>query len=133
MHRLAGPSPFGATPAWRQERANFVRAFAKAGADVSAPNQDGVTPLHAAVSSGNVEMAEVLMESKADINAECIDPVLRVKGVTPLQLAIDIHNQPLEVLLRSKGGRVSRTLQARRMLNLAKGVAVGIILGPFYK
>ena len=133
MHRLAGPSPFGATPAWRQERANFVRALAKVGADVSASNHDGVTPLHVAVSSGNVEMAEALIESKADINAECIDTTLKVKGVTPLQLAIDIHNQPLEVLLRSKGGRVSRTLQARRMLNLAKGVAVGIILGPFYK
>lgn len=133
MHRLAGPSPLVATPAWRQERANFVRAFAMAGADVSAPNQDGVTPLHAAVSSSNVEVAEVLLESGANINAECIDPVLRVKGLTPLQLAIDTNNQPLEVLLRSKGGRVNRTLQARRMLDVAKRAAGGIILNALYK
>lgn len=126
MHTLAAQMPFGAGKAWRKEQASNIDVLVAAGADVSAAANDGSTPLHVAVKSGNMEIAEKLIESKADINAECLDVHLRVKGVTPLQLAIDVRNKAMEDYLRSKGATVSRALQARRAFATAKGTLIGL-------
>lgn len=103
-----------------------------AGADVSAADAEGRTPLHLAVSAGNLLMAEALLDRKADVNSECKDLVLRVKGVTPLQLAIDLKNEPMQALLSARGGRVSRILQARRAWNAAVGSLLGPFIGPMH-
>jgi hypothetical protein len=104
-----------------------VNALLVAGADISAAGYDGRTPLHNAVSSANLEMVKMLIENKASINAECVDQLLRAKGVTPLQLAIDLKHKDIENYLRDRGGTVSWTMLARRKAN-SFGAA---IIGPF--
>ena len=126
MHTLAAQAAIGANKAWRKEQASYVSLLIAAGADVSAAAIDGSTPLHVAVRSGNMEVAEQLVESKADINAECLDTYLRVKGVTPLQLAIDLKSKAMEEYLRSKGATVSKMMQARRALATAKRTLIGL-------
>ena len=52
------------------------------GADVSAQDKDGSTPLHLALSLwGNVDVARMLVERGADVSAQDKD------GSTPLELA----------------------------------------------
>jgi len=60
--RLRTPLHFARDP-------RIVEAMIRAGADVNARTEDGATPLHAAVSRGNVEAAEVLLLAEADVNA----------------------------------------------------------------
>jgi ankyrin repeat protein len=51
------------------------------GADVTAQNNDGETPLHLALQRGQVDVARMLIERGADVTAQNND------GETPLHLA----------------------------------------------
>ena len=55
-----------------------ARALVEAGADVSAKETDGWTPLHLSAQKGHLEVARALIEAGADVNAKKND------GWTPL-------------------------------------------------
>ena len=76
----------------------IVRILTRAGADVNAA--DGVkhcTPLHMAARRGNVEIAEALIDSGANIEAR--DSL----GDTPLRRAVNCNKHAVAALLLSKG------------------------------
>jgi hemoglobin len=78
----------------------IVRALVLTGADVNAPS--GVTrasALHAAARRGNVEIARMLLDSGAALNAR------DRKGDTPLQRAINCRKTGVAQLLRDRGAR----------------------------
>ena len=56
------------------------------------------TPLHLAAVNGNRDVAELLLASKADVNAKTN------RGLTPLGLALDKDHQEVAELLRRHGG-----------------------------
>jgi len=59
------------------------------GADPTARDKDGLTPLHVALQSGDMELALLLIEHGADVTAQ-------KKGrVTPMHLAS--HNGDMEI------------------------------------
>src|SRR3954468_6974972 len=77
-----------------------VRACLDAGADVTAVarNEMRVQPLHSAAANGNVESCRLLLEAGAD-------PSARQQGdFTPIDEAVQEHNDELIALLRSYGG-----------------------------
>lgn len=53
---------------------DFIRALAKAGADVNEKNKNDVTPLHLAVSNDRLDLLPTLIELGADVN-------IRIRGV----------------------------------------------------
>ena len=60
----------------------IVRFLVKHGADATAQNNDGRTPLHFASREGHVAIAKFLVENGADVSAQSKD------GHTPLYLAL---------------------------------------------
>lgn len=119
-------------PLFVAQTTTILNALVAAGADVSGRNKDGSTPLHFAVMNQNIRMAALLLDNKADVNAEAVDRLLGVNGLTPLQEAIDLNNEPMQALLLSKGGKVSRMLQARRALNAAMVKVIRPFIGPMH-
>ena len=74
-----------------------VETLLKAGADPNATNQDKVTPLYSASSSGNLQIVNRLLESNADPNISADN------GTTPLYTASFNGYLPIvERLLNSK-------------------------------
>ncbi|CAB4067462.1 unnamed protein product [Lepeophtheirus salmonis] len=57
------------------------------------------TPLHDATTCGRVDIAKLLIERGADVNA------LDYKGMTPLRLARRYGQDDIEAFLESKGGK----------------------------
>lgn len=80
-----------------------VRLLLERGADatqVSRHAQIVVQPLHsAAADGGDVEIASMLLDAGADVNAE------QPGGFTPLDAAIQDGNTELEALLRERGAK----------------------------
>ena len=64
------------------------------GADINARNKDGMTPLRAAVLTGQKEAVELFIEKGADINAK------NNEGLTALQMASQKGHQSIVELLR---------------------------------
>ena len=60
-------------------------------------NDKGMTPLHIAVQTGRMEVAAVLLDLGANINAAS------TKGVTPLQCAAAVGNRKMVEFLKKKG------------------------------
>ena len=58
-----------------------IKALKEAGADVSAQNNDGRTPMHLAAKNGHVDAIKALKEAGADVSAQDND------GWTPMHLA----------------------------------------------
>uniref|UniRef100_A0A0G4G835 Uncharacterized protein n=1 Tax=Chromera velia CCMP2878 TaxID=1169474 RepID=A0A0G4G835_9ALVE len=92
-----------------------VELLVAAGAQVSAQNSDGITPLHrTAFPWGEVESrrhaAKVLLDAGADIN------VLggRLGGKTPLGWAVRWSNGAVEELLRERGAWALHSWQLER-------------------
>ena len=79
---------FGEPGEFKPERRKAVAALLiEHGADASAANDDGTTPLHMAVMRGRMELLELFAGSKANINAK------DVRESTPLHFAARF-NQP---------------------------------------
>ena len=70
-----------------------AKTLAAAGADVNAPNAEGLTPLHEAAIHGHAGVVEALVAAGADVNAP------NAKGGTPLhEAAIHGHADVVEAL-----------------------------------
>ena len=73
-----------------------AKALLEGGADCNLPMEGGITPLHLAVGSENVEFVELLLKYKANKNIK--DDF----GKTPLDDAIDKGNKEIIELLKTK-------------------------------
>src|SRR5206468_1367278 len=81
-----------------EQRPAIADFLLKSGADVHGRALGGLTALHLAASKGHLELAEVLLAHKADVN-------LSVKSVTPLASALKAKQDKMADFLKSKGGR----------------------------
>ena len=84
-----------------------VKQHLAAGTDVNVKGgfADG-TPLHYAAANGHKEIAELLIEKGADLNAKDED------GGTPLDVAIQFKELETVDLLRKHGGKTAEELKA---------------------
>src|SRR5689334_104193 len=79
-----------------------VRGLLQKGADVNAPQPDGMTALHWAAYKGDAEMAEMLLYGGAHADA-----VTRIGQYTPLHIASREGNTAVAKLLVEKGANVN--------------------------
>ena len=87
-----------------------VKQHLAAGTDVSAKDEDGVTPLHYAAAKGLNEIVELLIAKGADVNAKvALGPK---QGLTALDAAIEKGNNEIADLLRKHGAKTSEELKA---------------------
>jgi len=100
----AAPKPGLADVAEHGEETS-VRALLHAGADVNAPQVDGMTALHWAVYRDDTDTAELLVRSGANVNAA------NRYGVPPLSLACTNGNAALVKLLLDAGANVYACLR----------------------
>ena len=82
-----------------------VKKHLASGADLNAKDSEGGTPLHHAAWNGHKEVAELLIEKAADVNA------LGDNG-TPLDWAIFRKHPEIVELLRKHGGKTGEELEA---------------------
>src|SRR5688572_23758622 len=75
-----------------------VRALIQKGADVNAPQGDGMTALHWAAYKGDVALTDVLLRAKAKVDA-----VTRNGAYTPLHLASKGGHAPIVQKLLKAG------------------------------
>jgi ankyrin repeat protein len=66
-----------------EEYCKIVKFLLNHGSEINAQDKDGFTPLHSATRCGHLNIVEILVEEKADINI--VDHHL---GVTPLYIAV---------------------------------------------
>ena len=91
----AAPSDPPLADAARQGDVEAVRSLLRGGADVNGSQGDGMTALHWAAETGQVEIAEILIYAGANVEA-----VTRLGDYTPVHLASRKgHGSVLEVLL----------------------------------
>ena len=92
-----------------------VKQHLAAGTDVNAKHDNGVTPLHGAVTFGHNEIVELLIAEGADVNAK------GVGGTTPLDWAVDSAHSDQETadLLRKHGGKTGDWLDADKSIHKA--------------
>ena len=89
----AGPAPV-ADAAMAKDR-EAVKALLKSGADVNGAQGDGMTALHWASRSGDLELTQMLLYAGANVKA-----TTRLAGYTPLMMAADQgHAQVIAALL----------------------------------
>ncbi|UCC39738.1 MAG: ankyrin repeat domain-containing protein [Candidatus Aminicenantes bacterium] len=86
--------------AMKGDLAGVKKILAKKPDSVNSKDEDGKTPLHFAVQSGNKEVAEFLFAQGADINAK------DAKGNTPLHSALAHKRADIARFLLSKGADV---------------------------
>src|SRR5882672_8363441 len=111
--RAAGPNSI-ADAAMRGDRAD-VLALIKRGADVNAPQGDGVTALHWAARHGDAELVTALVSAGASLRAET-----RFGAFTPLHLAAERGSAPIVKALVAAGAAVdARTTTGATPLMLA--------------
>jgi len=72
----------------RQGCVDCVPVLVQAGADINAPDQDGITPLLSAMINGHYDVANILLENGANPN------IADRTGRTPLYSAVDDHTMP---------------------------------------
>lgn len=85
--------------AYGREKAELAEMLLKAGASVNA-RALSLTTLHLAASKGQTDLAAVLLDYGADVNAKV---KARGKIVTPLDLAVQAKQSKMEQLLRDRG------------------------------
>jgi ankyrin repeat protein len=96
---------------------DMVKYLLERGAKTEIASREGLTPLHFAVRSKNVESSELLLKAGADVNAKIYG------GITPLLVAQDNNDPAMEALLERHGGRVDLAFKAKRavMIRLYPG------------
>ena len=101
---VAGPEPDLADAAENGEDA-LIQTLLRAGAEVNAPQVDGMTALHWAVYHDDADTAELLVRSGANVNA------VNRYGVPPLSLACTNGNAALVKLLLDAGADANAALR----------------------
>ena len=81
-----------------------VRALLSDGADVNAPQGDGMTALHWAARAANTDLARLLLEAGADVDA-----ATRIGAYTPLHLASEVGGSEVVGLLLEAGAEQTAT------------------------
>ena len=81
-----------------------------AGTDVNAKDKHGYTPLHNAALEGHKEVAELLIQNGADVNAKSESVIGEDK--TALDWAVDQDHTRIADLLRKHGGKTGAELKA---------------------
>jgi len=102
----------------RRGDADAVRALLREGADVNASAGDGMTALHWAADAGEVELAQILIDAGANVDA-----VTRLADYTPLHLASRQGSASLIEALLEGGANatVSSTAGGSTALHFAAG------------
>jgi ankyrin repeat protein len=97
---------------------SLIEHFIEKGADVNYKNtSDGWRSLHYAISCGSDDMARLLIEKGADVNAIADD------GTTPLILAAKNDSVFIAKLLLEKGADVNwRDMKKKSAMSYAKGL-----------
>jgi len=113
-----GTSPLHLAVCCKKVELSFIEHLIQKGADVNYKNtSDGLTSLHYASSSGSVDMAKLLIDKGADINAA------DHKGTTPLMLAVQKNSLPVAKLLLERGADISlRDKHKKNAMSYAKGI-----------
>ncbi len=83
-----------------------VRALLSDGADVNAPQGDGMTALHWAARSANADLASLLLEAGADVGA-----VTRIGAYTALHLASEVGSAQVVRVLLAGGAEQTATTE----------------------
>jgi ankyrin repeat protein len=92
-----------------------VRVLLKAGAEVNAPQGDGMTALHWAAETGNLQLANLLIFAGANLEA-----VTRVARYTPLLIAAEAaHGALVEALVEAGANVDARTVGGATALHVA--------------
>ena len=86
-------------------RPKIAKYLIKKGADCNAKDCIGNTPLHTAVEKDFIEVAELLIKNKADVNRRISRIGEEGKGLTPLGLSIQMKNEKMSKMLRKYGGK----------------------------
>src|SRR5437867_1425738 len=81
-----------------------VRTLLKSGADVNAPEPDGMTALHWAAERGDAALADMLLVAGASPSA-----VTRIGGYTPLHIAAETGSSPVVRALLKRGANAKVT------------------------
>ena len=92
----AGPAPVADAAMARDREA--VKTLLKNGADVNAAQGDGMTALHWAARSGDVELTQMLLFAGANVKA-----TTRLVGYTPLMMAAELGHAGVIAALLSGG------------------------------
>src|SRR5688500_8112086 len=115
---LAAAVPTSKSPvadAAMEGRMDAVRILLKGGADVNAPQGDGMTALHWAAKRGDAPLATLLIGAKANVKA-----VTRIGAYTPLHVASELgHASVITELLKARSDVKALTSHGVSALHLA--------------
>jgi ankyrin repeat protein len=109
------PVADGAAHNFQADSDPIVAAIVSSGADANASTQEGWTPLHFAVASGNPEAVRSLVLEGASIEA------VNGLGLTPLQLAICYDVADLADIMTAASKQRERNLKKARLAKLKAG------------
>ncbi len=87
-----------------------VKQHLEAGVNVNVKADNGNTPLHNAAYYGHKEVAKLLIDKGAEVNA--ITKLGRFEGRTPLDFAIAQNSTKNTDLLRKLGGKTAKELKS---------------------
>jgi len=116
----AAPSTTPVADAAMRGDRDAVRTLLKQGADVGAPQGDGMTALHWAAERGDAELAEMLLYAGANLAA-----VTRVGQYTPLHLASKAASAPAVQVLLKAGANVAAVTRPSGVTALHLAAASG--------
>ncbi len=106
-----------------------VRALLQKGADVNAPQGDGMTALHWAARHGNADLATMLLRAKANTKA-----TTRVGGFTPLHVATEAGSAPVvQALLAGGADAKALTTTGVSSLHLAALSGNAVVIAALLK